>query len=534
MKQIEHLRVEERFLRFMSDLKSSRPDKRQGTIKRHDTNLKLVSAASRITLPSRFEPYIKIINRRNTLGFKFPDRTAITIEEVKFSDSQIIKKYSKRNFDYSRLNRDNLIKASLQASIEMGLHKDILKSTRPEDSYSRFPQTSSACFPTYQKKSNPNAQQLAIQFCNDFIANNDKESQIDMLLNQPATLFHRFQFKLKSNEIVTKIRPIWGIPYGVSLVESYFFRDWVDSLSKENKLYGKSFTPIGLNMQEISENIIAKFRIPLNGKLLSMDLKNFDSTIPTFMWALFYANLFENVDETNQSFKDHLHSLMFYHVQTPYCYFSPETKWQNCGTPSGCLITAAFNSWVNRVIFNYAHFERNIKAPGEDLCVLGDDNLYQIRYLSPAYIYNVYERFGLEINKEKTDIFGTREVISFLGYYWDLRNRATQKEEWYITHLALPSSFYTDVGMPLGLFMTYRAISVCLPLYNGYHMFKLLIGNEDKFFNILMAQYKSGKDTVIRYITQDKRYSDVTFPFSLFINGTWKDRSLASIGVVKL
>lgn len=513
-------KIKSSFIEKNSSLKKSKPWRAYNFV--CPDNVKLKSAASRITVPNKFKPYIEIVEHRT--DFKFKGNYLFTVDEVIQQDEIILKNYSSQNFDFSNLRTDVLIKASLLASQELGfdkvsleLNKDLVQCAKS------FPAKSSSCYPDYLKKGDPIAIENAVNFASKFLFN--KPNYKD-LFTQITTLFHRFQYKVGSDGLINKkARPIWGIPFGVNVVEAFFFRSFVDEVTNYLVTNNALTSSLGRNLQSIGDNIIRNFRSH-EQNLVSLDLKAFDSTVPSYMWALFFANI-ESIHYIDPEFHIHFDCLLAYYVYTPYVYRSDEIKFQRKGTPSGCLLTAIFNTWVNRTIINYALL---IETDGQlvlgrDLCVLGDDNLFPTTYISLESIIQTYTKFGMTVNTEKTESVLSTGNIPFLGYIWDRRNRAIQSENWFITHLCLPSSFAINLDIPVSLYQTFRAISVCLPLYNGFNMFMKLIGFEDFVFKDLYNKYISGQDTSIRYITNDRRFENLNFPLSLFIEGTWQERS---------
>jgi len=514
-------RVKDGFIELNSKLKNFKPWRHFSNTA--PNNSKLLASANRVNTPNVFKAFVNIIERKT--NFKFND-IPITKEDVIASDNMATSEYNKKNFDYSRLNVDRLCLAAQIATEELGLSAVGLDLMDLDLCPGTFPGSSSSCFPDYKKKNDPQAQQNAISFARDYLSTSPDKA-LFKLFTQPSTIFHRFQYKVGlDGELVKKIRPIWGIPFTISTLEAYFFRSLVDRVPTALIDSGSTVTSLGRDLPSISRDIISKFR-GYKTKLISLDLKAFDSRVPSFMWSLFFAAIRQCI-RFDLKYSQHFENLMYYYCYTPYVYRSRSISYQRRGTPSGCLITALFNTWVNRVIINYGYLEKSGDSltPHQRLCVLGDDNLLTLDFLTESYIIKLYQRFGMLVNVEKTDVVNSSDTLPFLGYLWDNRDRPTQTENWYITHLAIPSTFYTGLEVPVSLFQTYRAISVCLPLYNGYKMFMKLIGYDDFMYRRLHKMYLKGEDPIIPYVTKDRRFENIKFPMSLFVRGSWEEKSL--------
>lgn len=521
MINISFTKVRDAFHEYNALLKSSQPWAIPA-LRVAPNNSKLLTAASRITTPTSFQAFIDII--KNRIGFEISPDMLITKDYVLEQDSIALDRYSTENFDYSKLNLDNLIKSSIQSSMDLNFDQGFY-TTRVDDCWKGFPKGTSSCYPLYLSKSDPEAVEEGRAFLAKYLE--DETPSFKHLFGGLTTLFHRYQFKVdKDGAFNKKVRIIWGIPFGISQIESYFFRDAINRIPASLISTGKITTTLGLNLQDISRKIISPFKSKSFNSdfILSLDLKGFDSTVPSFMWPLFYANFRQCLDLDNK-FNLHFACLMVYHNYTPYVYMGKSVRFTRKGTPSGSLITALFNTWVNRTIINYAHLEKGLDFPQNKLSVLGDDNLLQLNnQLSLNYLTDVFKRFGIIVNKLKTKVTRVGDDFDFLGYTWDFKNEAVQSELWFITHICLSSTFYTNLDIPISVFQTYRAISVCMPLANGFEMFNRLLGEDDKVYRELVERYNRGEQTIIPFITSDKRYNHIKFPFELFLRGTWSQR----------
>jgi hypothetical protein len=483
---------------------------------------KLKAAASRINVPQEFVPYKNYIEE-NT-GKKFTSDVKFTADEVRSVDKDIIKSFSKPNFDFSKLNLEFLFKAAEQANRD--LHFDTFSgdvSISLEGAADALPSNTSSGYPIFKRKDNYVSRKDAIDWSQDFI---DKPS-IDKIFFQPTSVFHRFQYKIENTKgggynIFKKIRPVWGVSFRVLLFESFLFRNLVDHYSNTCALdqYPRSAT--GKTKFEISQTIIEPMRSHKQDIVLT-DYTLFDSTVPSFMWALFYASVTPILLRDTSIRQVHLNLMLGFHCFTPYCWNSTKLCFQRKGVPSGCLITSMFNTWVNRVIINYAFLESTSglhTALNRAVC-LGDDLMFSSEHCSFSHFLNVTQRFGMVIRPEKCEIVRYNSVFQFLGYFWDDQNRPFQQQEWYIAHLIMPSRFYRDYPFPISVLQTYRGITVCMSLYKGMKMFHRLIGTKDFVYNELYQKYINDEDPIISYVGEDQRYYDLRIPMSVIFNEGW-------------
>lgn len=478
---------------------------------------KLKNASSRIVVPLAFEAFVGLIEK--SLKKKFPSNLTFTKEEVISADEEILNIFSKPNFDFTRLNLDLLLTASLHASSDCGLFEFDLNKMSPSDSVDRYPKSSSSGYPYFRPKKEPEPKTDAVKWATNYMDN----PTISDILKQPTSVFHRFQYKVSSNlkEIVKKIRPVWGLSYRISCLEGVYFRDIVDKGAVFQSNQRVPFVAQGLTNAQISDRIVKQFRKEYK-TIYSIDVKQFDSNVPSFLWALFFANLPELVEQTPIDNKI-LSNLMAFYCYTPYCYRGTDLRFQKKGVPSGSLITSYFDSWVSRVVTNYAFLEKCGFEAANHCCVLGDDNIICGDYFTLDYITDVYDRFGLPVSIDKSGTYYYNTEISFLGRIWDVQNRPTEPENWYVAHLALPSRFYTKLPFPVSIMQTYRGLSLCMSLYKGIETYERLVGYGDTVWIDIKRNYEIfGENPTIRVISEDMTTFMVGIPLSRILSGDWR------------
>jgi len=159
---------------------------------------------------------------------------------------------------------------------------------------------------------------------------------------------------------------------------------------------------------------------------------------------------------------------------------------------------------------------------GTTASVLGDDILISETNVSQKHLVNVFTRFGMIVNVEKSGKTKSNEMFEFLGYVWDKHNRPIEFDSWYISHLCIPSRFLRSEDIPISLLQTFRAITICMVLYKGIDTFERLIGNQDKVWvDLKSSYYKLGKDPLIHWVSEDQRMNQMRIPLSDIISKGW-------------
>lgn len=475
---------------------------------------KLKNAASRTVVPSPFQTYVELVKKSNKYkGIDFPSNLKFTLDEVKESDREMINSFSIPNFDFSKLNLDYLILAGIQSAKDLGMLTGVkFGLCTPFESVDSFETSTSSGFPVFKKKGTEEARTDALNWASSFFLS----PKLSGILTQPTAVFHRFQLKLSENlsSISKKIRPVWGVSFRVLVYEGIFFRKLIDEIALSNRSKILPVTVWGHTKGEYSDKII-KYIHSQNFQKLSVDVKQFDSNVSSYLWALFYAIIPHCIELPNK-WRDHIDCLMAFGCFTPYCWNSTRLEFQKKGVPSGSLITSLFDTWVTRTVVNYAFLEYSngkYYADNDSFC-LGDDNIIILRRISSKHIYNVYQRFGLPISPEKSSLSDPGKPFRFLGYVWDLKCRPRESLQWYIGHLCLPSRFVVESDIPNYILQTYRGIGVCMGTWKGMEFFYDLVGYGDKVYLKLLEELSSGRDPIIRYIGEDQRLNKIGIPLS--------------------
>ncbi len=485
-------------------------------------------------------------------------------KEVSARDNLQISEFQGKSPDIKKLKFTRLMKAARLASNQLGINKQFgqYRLTSIEESSYSF-QNTSAGLPTMKKKGTDEARTDAVKFASSYF---NMKTKTSYLMKQPTILFHRYQFKsdkvsfkqdrikevilsrvkstngsfnysetftqeenkliLKSmSDLNKKIRQVWALPFRIQLIEAVIFRDMMNGCIAHCSAQRIPMSTWGRSIPDISK-IMENYRHEFKGyKMMSFDVSSFDANIPEWMFPLFYTMIHNNInfnDLENNKFKL-LKDLMLYQCKTPFCHESMEIRFQSKGLASGSVITQLFGTFVNCVVQNYARLEySNDKFTAEGFStLLGDDNLTVNKYISERQLTTIYNKFGLSISLEKSQISETYEEISFLGYVWDLENRPTEDLAWYLIRYILPERFINvnTLGISVSEMQTYRMLTTSATTYLGYQIFEYFVGYDDFVYLKLHKEFLAGIQKPIIYVGEDQRFIGVKIPLGLIYDG---------------
>jgi len=471
-----------------------------------------------VQIPQPFHAFVELIETK--LNIEFPKDLQFTLEEVVDSDKECIERFSTTNFDYSKLNLGYLVKAAIMSARELGIISDgKYEMLSIKESLNSFQGGTSAGYPTFKLKKTDVARDDAENWTTDFMS----DPRLLVILKQVTAVFHRFQYKynIKLNKLQKKIRQVWGLSFRVLVLEGVFFRDMVNGTSDYCSGDVNPVCTWGRSLPNISRLIIPRLR-SFRKRIISIDIEKFDQGVPSFMWAMFYAIVFDCIEDAHK-YKVHLKQLMIFDNYTPYCWRSTKIQFQKRGIPSGSLKTQLFGTFVNRTIMNYAFLEYSggTQYAGSRSCGLGDDIVVVEDGITFSHIRTVYKRFGMTVSEEKSAVTEYNEDFSFIGYIWDSENRPIQYQDWYVAHFCLPSRFYRTQMFDIADLQTYRAISMSMVLYKGMENYEHLIGWGDFVYARLLDEYARGIDPCIYYVGEDQRQFGLKIPLSLVFNEGW-------------
>jgi hypothetical protein len=506
--------IKDRFFRNIKVLKSfSKTEYRPLT-----DNPKLRCASNIINLPVVFKPYKRYIE--DTLQTEVNLDLSITIDDVRAKDEEILGSFKQPNFNFSKINLDRMIDSIVTTFSEMNCVNQPHEFLDILESLSRLPKNTSAGYPFYGKKSD----EFNILDASKFVLDQVSNPNLEALMINPCTIYHRYSVSLSTDYKTNKVksRIVWGFPFRITLLESTAFGSMVASSNNWSRTRSNHITGTAKTREGISTDIIRNLRSHKED-ILSLDFSSFDSTVPSWFWALFYSTYctFNNFSELELRTLD---NLMCYHCNTPYCIRDTKLKYNGKGVPSGSFITALADTVFNRMMVNYGTLEKTKGAyyAGDTAAIMGDDNGIALKYLTPDYLYGLYRRVGLVVNTDKTKITKWDEPFDLFGLTWNTEDAPVRGLHWYVSHLCVPKKFYRDLPMPVAEFQTYRAISIVAGLFDGFKTLCKLMNGQDYVLNNLLSQYNKGEDPIICYISGDEKKNYQKIPLSNVIEIGWK------------
>lgn len=481
----------------------------------------LLNAATRLSTPKPFMDYVNSISE--CLGKPFPSNLVFTKEEVITSDLESIKMFSVSDFHepLTNFNHTIFIRAAIQSAEELGMLRYNTKYSKitATESMNFFETGTSSGFPTFKKKGTERAREDCLDWVLKFLV----KPEVNNIMCQPTAVFHRFQYKIGANldKIDKKIRQVWGVPFRVLTLSGIYFRTMVTGCTEYNLNRRYPAASWGRTKSQVSEDVISELRT-YKKNIVSLDITKFDANVRYYFWAIFYSIFIECI-ELEHGDLGIIEKLMIYDCFTPYVHGDNKLKFQMKGVPSGSLTTSLFDTFVNRLVTNYACYEYSKHFAQATACSLGDDLVFVEFYCSYPHILKTFKRFGFTVSLEKTSISKHDEPFRFLGYVWDEENRPTESENWYISHLTMPSRFFRGLNITEQELQTYRGITICMGLYEGIKHFEELVGWNDPLWKRLKKDYESGiSDPVITLIEEDQRLVGIKVPLSTVFSEGWR------------
>lgn len=311
------------------------------------------------------------------------------------------------------------------------------------------------------------------------------------LLDLPLIFGYRLQIredailaKQGSNSLSHKIRIIFMYPGHYTLVESIFALPFIFHFLT---LGSESFYTIG----KIGRTLGKQLKRRLSSKkrsIISLDASAWDQTLPNWLIIAAFAVL------RNQLKLTKLESLLFdsvtqYFCSSP-CLFKIDNKQvfiKNSGLPSGSYFTNLIGTICHAILLAYID-EETVSNNNFILC--SDDNIFATDNPLDYYIDKYLTIFGININKNKSDVYSNLKEFNFLGYIWiNFKRHINLKLA--INQCIYHSEFRVDLNEYDRIVS--RSASVLLNGYNGIPVFK-------KLFPEIIQDINLGKDPMFNYM----------------------------------
>lgn len=445
--------------------------------------------------------------------------------EAAESTRQCIKSYTTRSRRLHSYERNLLGRAGLEAAKKLkifGLGTNTLRgsSGRIQSVLDTAKNTNSG-YPFYKSKNSDSCVKDTINWMDSIFNKPTLYSLMkNPLMDLPISLFYRVQPSVEDeiNEIIIKIRQVWGLPQRLIALEYYFFHGILENVYLNNKFSDNCIYSSGLTNFDISIKLVSKLRKQMqntdnNYSLYSMDYSKFDRNVPSFAIDLFYSICSEELNFNNQGEEKLFYLLRFYIKHSPFCY-KQKLYFRTNGIPSGSYITNLIDTWWNLTLWIYSDyiteyyltdvssflnkkdlfsaeiFDNIIKKLGninfnKCIAICGDDTAILTNSIHIHIMKEICKSFNMELT-ENVVSKDSKEPIFFLGRYWDLENRPIQSDLYMFGHIVVRTKFYKkdEVNFDISKFLTImRLLSITL-------------------------QFSNGKDFLIRFFSEFKKLND--------------------------
>lgn len=451
----------------------------------------LVNKLNSMSFPQFEEGHVHVVKKALKLeedNFIYP--RPISITEVKDSDQ---KEMELRSVDKTL----NIFNDPVVISFVNKLWEDWNMSTfRPEPlNFSKcielLPNTTSTGFPNFKKKSDEKEILYAEKLFSDFKSKKFVDTKLQLLLDYPSVIFHRYTPKLNSKKtkkvISYKIRQVFCLSYFITCLEVSLFYPFMDRFYK----VADSFFTGKDTRVEIS-NKIQKVRFKAateNGVILCGDISGCDRSQSADSMKLFFSFIGSNY--TNTEFKNFL-ALIKFLIFTPTVDSNGDYHVTNGTVSSGSYITTVINTFIVNMALNVSYFKLYGEfIPKESHLVQGDDFIILLKNPNdyPSFCEYMFD-FNLKVKKMDQTISYPSEDILFLGFFWDVNGEPDQTNEWIFTRIIFPERYINQEG-PERLISRYLSLIFllkrstllfnCFLFYDDYLRFKLRYDSNPSF-----------------------------------------------------
>lgn len=448
--------------------------------------------------------------------------------EVAESTKQCVSSYTTGTRRLCSSERDLLGLAGIKAAQELKIRTDsgtntLIGNSGRIQSVTETAKNTNSGYPFYNRKNSTRCVKDTISWMNYIFCNPKLFSLMkNPLMELPISIFYRTQPSIKEeeNEVLIKIREVWGLPQRLIALEYYFFKNILKNVYENNKYSDSCIYSSGLTNYEISVRIIQKLRKGIDysnraNSLFSMDYSKFDRTVPSFAIDLFYSICAEELNFCDKKEEKLFYLLRFYIKHSPFC-FKNKLYFRRRGIPSGSYITNLIDTWWNLTLWIYSdmiseYYIDNISYlhENEDLLnkdaikliskrnytfnkligVCGDDTAIITNSLHIYFIKLICEDFGMSL-KENVVCTDSNSDIYFLGRYWGRDNSPFQSDLYMLSHIVIRTKFYKkeDLNFDISENLTVmRILSILLQFSNGLMFLRKYLSDYNKINEYLSS-----------------------------------------------
>nr|QIS88051.1 MAG: RNA-dependent RNA polymerase [Ostrekin virus] len=196
-----------------------------------------------------------------------------------------------------------------------------------------------------------------------------------------------------------KVRPIWGYPLDMTIMEARFARPLIDHFSKVTTPYVIGRTPWAISTR------VTTMR-DSRGTTYSLDYSKFDSSISSDLIRLAFEVLATWFDPKVR--KDLGWDIILrYFICTPFIFIDGKLyTGKRKGVPSGSYFTSIVDSIVNFFALNYLAHKCGRSLDYSKVMIMGDDSIFVLpgRGVKLEFMERVLSSLGIKLNVEKSGI----------------------------------------------------------------------------------------------------------------------------------
>lgn len=224
---------------------------------------------------------------------------------------------------------------------------------------------------------------------------------------QPVTVYHR-------GKDTEKVRPVFGYPFEMILIEEMFFHPYQDELLLHHNPYMGGSGPARI------AGAVNEIRLK-SESIMMLDFSGFDGSISALLISKAFDIIKNNFVLTDEEEKAYT-IMVKYFLTCPILLPGGEVvRGKRSGVPSGSQFTQLVDSIVNAIFVEYLAYRTKVKL--SRFYVMGDDSLIGVKGASPslARIANIAKELGLEINVKKSRVVWSSrdDLVHFLGHHWN-------------------------------------------------------------------------------------------------------------------
>jgi len=350
----------------------------------------------------------------------------------------------------------------------LGLADQNFKLLKPVSLQEALPSmnlTTSSGFPLYTKKSKVIEYVLADAKTAFEQVNYLRPGSIPGFLKLPCTIATRIQIR-KSG---IKIRLIYVYPAAVTLIEQTF----VTPLLQHFMAIPKTRCPYAIG-NNLSDLVLFYNNAQRHKYVLSLDFSRYDLTVPTELIVASFS-IIKSMFALNHFQAQIFDFIGNYFISCPILGFideKPSLFYKKRGIPSGSSFTNVIGTIANLLIWSIYEIESGMHSDPSYIKTLGDDIIIATsrQYSLIEISAFIKEKFGMELNVEKSEFFNRGEKVYFLGAYFDGNGRYIDRELTYLQMSITPGTEFVPIEDEMYRLWS-KLSSICYKHTDGYILF---------------------------------------------------------------